>query len=266
MSTQLHLEAMASALTRVYAFGPVFRADPSNTANHLAEFWMLEPEMAFAGLDDAVQLAEHLVASSVRALLACPDRQRDLDTLESLRGDEQQKEQQKGGALAQRLEGCLRPFARMSYTEAVGVLGLEWGAELERQHERALCEVHCGGRPLFLTDYPAAVKPFYMRRNAADARGRETVACMDLLLPGLGEVAGGSAREERHDVLRQRMQEALPAQAQRRLQWYLELRKYGSVPHAGFGIGFDRLVQYVCGIENIRDVIPFPRTKSRCDL
>lgn len=269
VSGQLHLEAFASSSPGVYAFGPIFRADPSNTSNHLSEFWMLEPELSFADLNDAMDLCEHLVQSAVRAVVEHPERSKDLNTVflstESIETEANDESGLPSHELAeQRIKKTLEPFARMTYTEAVTRLGLEWGTDLERKHEKLLCEEYCGGRPLFLTDYPAAIKPFYMRANNCEDPDRKTVACMDLLLPGLGEVAGGSAREERYEILQPRINSN--EQLKKQLGWYLDLRRYGTFPHAGFGIGFDRLVQFVTQTPNIRDVIPFPRSKGRCDL
>jgi asparaginyl-tRNA synthetase len=251
VSGQLHAECMAMALSKVYTFGPTFRADPSSTAHHLAEFWMLEPEMAFADLSDAMALAEQLVADSCRRALGGSD----------VRALAEQRDVGDGDAHLARLERCADgAFERISYTDAIDLVGARWGDDLLREHERFLTDTHFKGAPVFVTDYPRAIKPFYMRAND-DGR---TASCMDLLLPGLGEVAGGSAREDRLDQLHAQMDERQLERAE--LDWYADLRRYGSAPHAGFGIGFDRLVQFISGMSNIRDCIPFPRSKGRCDL
>ncbi len=251
VSGQLQAEIYALALGRVYTFGPTFRAENSNTSRHLAEFWMVEPEMAFCDLACDMAVAEGLLRTLVgRVLDECGD---DIDLFDRFidRG------------LRQRLEAVrVTSFARISYSEAVQTLEgsgrsfqfpVSWGMDLQAEHERFLCEEVAGG-PLIVTDYPRQIKPFYMRQND-DGR---TVAAMDILVPGVGELVGGSQREERYDLLRTRMEEAgLDLDA---YSWYLDLRRYGSAPHAGFGLGFERLVQFVTGMANIRDVIPFPRT------
>ncbi len=257
VSGQLEGECYACALSRVYTFGPTFRAEHSNTRRHLAEFWMVEPEVAFADLHDDVVLAgEFLRAIFSELLERCSeemelfDRWVDRGCIDRLR------------AL------CETDLTVMSYTEAVERLErsgarfefpVRWGADLQSEHERYLCERVVGG-PLALVDYPRDIKAFYMRLND-DGR---TVAAMDVLVPGIGEIIGGSQREERLEVLEARMREAgLSPQA---YWWYLDLRRYGTVPHAGFGLGFERAVQYVTGMENIRDAIPFPRTPRSCEF
>lgn len=251
VSGQLEAEAYAMALGRVYTFGPTFRAENSNTSRHLAEFWMVEPEMAFCDLHDDIDLAEAFLKYLVRyALEHCQD---DLALLANFIDKE----------LPQRLENVLaKAFVRLSYTEAVRLLTeakeafsypVQWGADLHSEHERFLSE-QVFKQPIVVTDYPMAIKPFYMRAND-DGR---TVAAMDILFPGIGEMVGGSQREERLDRLVARMQ-AL-GMGLDDYQWYLDLRRYGSAPHAGFGLGFERLVQFVTGMKNIREVIPFPRT------
>ncbi len=251
VSGQLQAEIYAMALGRVYTFGPTFRAENSNTSRHLAEFWMVEPEMAFCDLAGAMDLAEELVRELAGTTLAECAPEIDLFDRFVARG------------LRRRLEAVQeRAFARMSYTAAVQALqesGREftcpvtWGMDLQAEHERFLCEEITRG-PVIVTDYPGQIKPFYMRGND-DGR---TVAAMDILVPGVGELVGGSQREERHDLLRVKMEEAgLDLES---YGWYLDLRRFGSAPHSGFGLGFERLVQFVTGMANIRDVIPFPRT------
>jgi asparaginyl-tRNA synthetase len=257
VSGQLEAELLAMGLGDVYTFGPTFRAENSNTRRHMAEFWMVEPEMAFADLDDDVQLAEDFLKYIIaRCLDRCPA---DLAFLE--------KHYQPG--LRAALEAVANaPFVRMSYTEAVDALQksgetfefpVSWGIDLQAEHERYLTEKKVGG-PVIVTDYPKAIKAFYMRVND-DGR---TVAAMDVLSPGIGEIIGGSQREERLDVLEARIKEmGLPLEA---YSWYLDLRRFGTVKHAGFGLGFDRMLQYVSGMENIRDVIPFPRTPGNAEF
>ncbi len=251
VSGQLEAEAYAMALGRVYTFGPTFRAENSNTSRHLAEFWMVEPEMAFSDLNDDIDLAERFLKYLIRyALTHCHD---DLALMANFIDQE----------LLDRLDTVLaQPFARLSYTEAVALLSeaagnfsqaVVWGADLQSEHERFLCE-QVFKQPVVVTDYPLAIKPFYMRVND-DGR---TVAAMDILCPGIGELVGGSQREERLDLLIKRMTDL--GMGLDDYQWYLDLRRYGSAPHAGFGLGFERLVQFVTGMKNIRDVIPFPRT------
>ncbi len=255
VSGQLQAEVYALALGRVYTFGPTFRAENSNTSRHLAEFWMVEPEMAFCDLDANMETAESLIRFLVdRVLEECGD---DLALFDRFIA--------KG--LLSKLELVRdNPFARMSYTEAVDILLAEqkqkkslfevpvsWGIDLQAEHERFLCE-EVAKRPLIVSNYPKQIKPFYMRLDDDS----KTVAAMDILVPGIGELVGGSQREERYVVLVERMIEAGIDTDQ--YDWYLDLRRYGSVPHAGFGLGFERMVQFVTGMANIRDVIPFPRT------
>ncbi len=251
VSGQLQAEIYAMALGRVYTFGPTFRAENSNTSRHLAEFWMVEPEMAFCDLACAMDLAEELVREMVALVLAeCAPEVELFDRFVA-----------KG--LAERLEAVRdHAFVRMSYSDVVASLQeadrdfehpVSWGTDLQAEHERFLCERVAGG-PVIVTGYPRRIKPFYMRQEE-DGR---TVAAMDILVPGVGELVGGSQREERYDLLRSAMEEAgldLESYA-----WYLDLRRFGTAPHAGFGLGFERLVQFVTGMANIRDVIPFPRT------
>ena len=254
VSGQLEGEACASALGRIYTFGPTFRAENSNTRRHLAEFWMVEPEMAFADLDDAVDLAEAYVRHLVQDLL--DTHAEDLEFFNKRIDPE---------LLASLRHVAGTPFRRLSYTEAVECLQtsgqtfefpVEWGADLQSEHERYLTE-QAFKQPLVVTDFPEAIKPFYMRLND-DGR---TVAALDVLVPGIGEIIGGSRREDRLDVLeaRMRVKGVNPAA----YDWFLDLRRFGSVPHAGFGLGFERMVQFCTGMQNIRDVIPFPRTPGR---
>ena len=255
VSGQLECETHACALGSIYTFGPTFRAEPSTTRRHLAEFWMVEPEMAFADLDDDAALAADLLRHLFRAALGAGVA--DLAFFE----------QRVQPGVTKRLEGfAAAPFERLSYTEAVGRLERSgrafefpprWGMDLQTEHERCLTEEICGG-PAIVTDYPAAIKPFYMRRND-DGR---TVAAMDVLLPDVGEIIGGSQREERLPELEAAIRgRGLDPAA---YDWYLDLRRFGSVPHAGFGMGFERLVQVCTGMANIRDVIPFPRSPRSC--
>jgi len=257
VSGQLEAEAYASALDRVYTFGPTFRAENSNTRRHLAEFWMIEPEMAFADLADNAELAEDYVRYLFRYVLEnCPD---DLAFFDKWVEE---------GLLARLESIASSDFRRITYTEAVALLeqadvGFEfpvrWGTDLQSEHERYLTEV-AFSQPLIVTDYPAEIKAFYMRRND-DGR---TVAAMDVLLPGVGEIIGGSQREERLDVLLDGIRrKGLPEDA---YWWYLDLRRFGSVPHAGFGLGLERVVQFTTGMQNIRDVIPFPRTPNSAEF
>ncbi len=251
VSGQLEAELFACALGRVYTFGPTFRAENSNTPRHAAEFWMIEPEMAFADLEDDLELAEALVKQLVHHLR------------EHCREDLELFARWVDPELPARLENLVaRPYARIPYAEAVRILQaagepfefpVQPGADLQTEHERFLCERHVG-RPVFVTDYPKEIKPFYMRVND-DGR---TVAAMDLLVPRVGELVGGSQREERLAVLERRMEETgLPREP---YWWYLDIRRYGTVPHAGFGLGFERFLMLATGVANIRDVIPFPRT------
>ena len=249
VSGQLNLETHACALKKVYTFGPTFRAENSNTSRHLAEFWMIEPEIAFADLQDNARLAESLLKTAFR------------DTLNSCMEDLEFFNTQVNSNVIERLQSLVESeFAVMSYSDAIKTLensgkkfefDVSWGSDLQSEHERFLTEEVVKG-PLVVTDYPKDIKAFYMRLNDDE----KTVAAMDILVPGVGEIVGGSQREERLDVLDLRLNnEAL----KRELWWYRDLRKYGTVPHAGFGLGFERLVQYVSGMENIRDTIPFPR-------
>ncbi len=257
VSGQLEAEAFALAFRDVYTFGPTFRAENSNTSRHAAEFWMIEPEMAFADLQDDMQVAEQMIKYIIGYVLN--NAREEIAFCNSFVDQ----------GLQQRLEQIVeQEFAQVTYTEAVELLqqsekefdyAVEWGHDLQTEHERYLTE-QIFKRPVFVTDYPRDIKAFYMRQNDDG----KTVAAMDLLVPGVGELIGGSQREERYDILCQRMNE-LNMQDEG-LWWYLELRKYGGVEHAGFGLGFERLVMYLTGVSNIRDVIPFPRTVNSCEF
>ena len=268
VSGQLEAELAALALSQVYTFGPTFRAENSNTSRHLAEFWMIEPEVAFADLNDNMDLAEGLLKYCIGQVIEhCAE---DLEFLESrLLDEEKQKPQNERSemSLREKLQFCLNnDFQRLTYTEAIDILKNStpnkkgkfnypieaWGADLQSEHERYLVEKHFG-KPVILTDYPKAIKAFYMRVN----EDNNTVRAMDILFPGIGEIVGGSQREERLDVLMARMEEMhIPLEE---MEWFLDTRRFGTCPHAGFGLGFERLVQFVTGMSNIRDVIPFPR-------
>jgi asparaginyl-tRNA synthetase len=252
VSGQLNVEAYCLAMTKVYTFGPTFRAENSNTSRHLAEFWMIEPEIAFADLSDNATLAEGLLKAAFTTLLS--ERPEDLAFFD--------REYEKG--LTQKLEGIVgSEFVRMDYSEAIAILerakGVKfefpvgWGIDLQSEHERWLTEQYVK-KPVIVMNYPKAIKAFYMRVND-DGR---TVAAMDVLAPGIGEIVGGSQREERLDVLDARMAEL--GIDREHYAWYRDLRRYGTVPHAGFGLGFERTLAYVTGLSNIRDAIPFPRT------
>jgi asparaginyl-tRNA synthetase len=251
VSGQLNVETYCMALSKVYTFGPTFRAENSNTSRHLAEFWMIEPEIAFADLSDNATLAEALLKHIFRTVLA--ERADDMAFFE---------ERIEKGVIA-KLQGIVdSEFLRMDYTEAIRVLEqakqkfefpVHWGMDLQSEHERYISENHAR-KPVILMNYPKEIKAFYMRMND-DGR---TVAAMDVLAPGIGEIIGGSQREERLPVLDARMTEAGMDKVQ--YGWYRDLRRYGTVPHAGFGLGFERTVAYVTGLANVRDVIPFPRT------
>ncbi|NLB52673.1 MAG: asparagine--tRNA ligase [Syntrophomonadaceae bacterium] len=255
VSGQLEAEAFALAFGKVYTFGPTFRAENSNTARHAAEFWMIEPEIAFAGLREDMELAEAMVKYVISYVMEKAPAE--MDFLNEFVDKE----------LLTRLQKIAsQNFARITYTEAIEILQkskqtfdfpVSWGNDLQTEHERYLTEKAIG-KPVFVTDYPQEIKAFYMRQNDDG----KTVAAMDLLVPGVGELIGGSQREEREDYLRGRM-EAMNISLDE-LGWYLELRKYGGVPHAGFGVGFERLIMYLAGVSNIRDVIPFPRTVNSC--
>ncbi len=275
VSGQLEAELGAMAFGEVYTFGPTFRAENSNTARHAAEFWMIEPEVAFNDLDDNMQLAEDMLKYVIRyAMDQCPDELEFLKT--RLLEEEKQKPQEERSEmdLIAKLQFCLdNEFQRLTYTEAIEILKNsnpnkkkkfkylidKWGADLQSEHERYLVEKHFK-KPVILCDYPKEIKAFYMRQNDDGT----TVRAMDILFPGIGEIIGGSQREERLDKLETRMNEMhIPASE---LYWYLDTRRFGTVPHAGFGLGFERLIMFVSGMGNIRDVIPFPRTPKNADF
>jgi asparaginyl-tRNA synthetase len=257
VSGQLNGETLACALSDIYTFGPTFRAENSNTSRHLAEFWMIEPEMAFATLKEDMECAESFLKFVIRRAL---DR-----SFEDLQFFDQFIEK----GLLDRLRSIVaQPFAHLTYTEAVTILEkapkkfeypVAWGKDLQSEHERYLAEDYCK-KPVILTDYPQQIKAFYMRMN----EDGKTVSAMDVLVPKIGEIIGGSQREERLDVLEQKIEKM--GFKKEDYWWYLELRKFGTVPHAGFGLGFERLVQFVTGMENIRDVIPFPRFPGHADF
>ncbi|MPM86430.1 Asparagine--tRNA ligase [bioreactor metagenome] len=257
VSGQLNAECFAMCLKKVYTFGPTFRAENSNTARHAAEFWMIEPEMAFADLKDDMSLAQDMIKYVIGSVMEqCPEEIAFFNSFFD-----------KG--LAERLHHVVSSeFARVTYTEAVEILEkqrerfeykVEWGSDLQTEHERYLAE-EVFKRPVFVTDYPKEIKAFYMRLNDDD----KTVAAMDLLVPGVGEIIGGSQREERLDKLKKRMSQC--GLNEQSYEWYCDLRKYGSVRHAGFGLGFERLIMYITGMSNIRDVLPFPRTVGNADF
>ena len=271
VSGQLEAEAYALGLGDVYTFGPTFRAENSNTTRHLAEFWMIEPEMAFYDLNDNMDLAEKFITSVLKKVLSRCEK--DLLFLEERFNDEEkskpQLERSPMGLLEKIRFVVENDFKRVSYTEAYEILRnskpnkkkkfqfpiTEWGVDLQSEHERYLVEKHFNC-PVILYDYPANIKAFYMRRNDDE----KTVRAMDILFPGIGEIVGGSQREERLEKIK-----AMGID-EKELWWYLDLRRFGSVPHSGFGLGFERLVQFTTGMNNIRDVIPFPRTPQNASF
>ncbi|NBK97012.1 MAG: asparagine--tRNA ligase [Erysipelotrichia bacterium] len=252
VSGQLHVEAFAMAFRDVYTFGPTFRAENSNTTRHASEFWMIEPEIAFADLEDDMDLIEDMIKFCINYVLE--------NAPEEMKFFEKMVDKECINRIKKVRDS---EFKRMPYTEAIEILKnadvkfenskIEWGMDLQSEHERYICEKVING-PVFLTDYPKDIKAFYMRINDDN----KTVAACDLLVPGVGELVGGSQREERYDVLEARMKEM--NMEQETLQWYMDLRKYGGCKHAGFGLGFDRFLMYLSGMQNIRDVEPFPRT------
>lgn len=275
VSGQLEGELAAMALGDIYTFGPTFRAENSNTTRHLAEFWMIEPEVAFADLDDNMDLAEEMLKYVVSyALENCVDdlaflNQRELDEDKMKKATERNEM-----CLLDRLKFVVdSDFVRITYTEAIDILRNSkpnkkkkfqylidsWGADLQSEHERFLVEKHFK-KPVILSDYPKEIKAFYMRQNDDG----KTVAAMDVLFPGIGEIGGGSQREERYDKLVTRMKEMNVPQEE--LWWYLDSRKFGTAPHSGYGVGFERMVQFITGMTNIRDVIPFPRTPGNAEF
>lgn len=275
VSGQLEGELAALAVSEIYTFGPTFRAENSNTTRHLAEFWMVEPEMAFYDLDDTMDLAEEMLRYVVKhALENCQD---DLAFLNKRADDEEKTKPQNlrsEMSLLERLQFVAdNDFERVSYTDAIEILKRskpnqkkkfqflieEWGADLQSEHERFLVEKHFK-KPVILFNYPKGIKAFYMRQND----DQKTVAAMDVLFPGIGEIVGGSQREERQANLETRMEEMnIPKDE---LSWYLDTRRFGTVPHSGYGLGFERMIQFVTGMGNIRDVIPFPRTPGNCEF
>ena len=256
-SGQLQVECMAQAFSKVYTFGPTFRAERSNTPRHASEFWHIEPEIAFADLHDDMDLIEATVKYVIHYVLeTCPQ---DVEFCSQFVDK---------GLLDRLRHVAAADFARVTYTDAIRILEehngefefkVEWGADIQTEHERYLAEKHFG-RPVFVTDYPKEIKSFYMRLNDDG----KTVAATDLLVPGIGELVGASQREERYDVLKARMDEL--GMGEEDLWWYLDLRRFGTTVHSGFGIGFDRLVMYLTGIQNIRDVLPFPRTTGTAEF
>ncbi len=257
VSGQLDVETYATAFRNVYTFGPTFRAENSNTVKHAAEFWMVEPEICFADLKDDMDLAEEMIKFIFSYVLEhCPEEMQFFNNFVD-----------KG--LLERLDNVINSdFARISYTDAVKELEkvndkfeypVSWGTDLQTEHERYLCE-QIFKKPVFVTDYPAEIKAFYMKQNPDG----KTVAAADLLAPGIGEIIGGSQREEDYDKLLNKIKELnMPIEE---YNWYLDLRKYGSVVHSGFGLGFERAIMYLTGMQNIRDVIPFPRTPGNCEF
>ncbi len=258
VSGQLEAEIFALAFKKTYTFGPTFRAEHSNTPRHAAEFWMIEPEIAFAGLDELIELAEAMTKSVIKYVLdTCRE---ELEFLNSF--------VDKGLLDRLRASAFEESFGRVTYTEAIEILQknasnfefqVHWGSDIQTEHEKYLAEV-VFKKPVFVTDYPREIKSFYMRRNDDG----KTVAATDMLVPGIGELIGGSQREEREDVLKQALADF--KLDEKLYWWYLELRKYGGVRHAGYGIGFERFVMYLTGISNIRDVLPFPRTVGSADF
>jgi asparaginyl-tRNA synthetase len=274
VSGQLEGELGATAFGEIYTFGPTFRAENSNTARHLAEFWMIEPEMAFCDLEDNMNLAEEFIQYIIR--YAMQHNMSDLEFLAQRLADEEkqlpQDKRSEMGLLEKLSFVAENKFERITYTEAIDILlqspaykkkkfqyDVKWGIDMQSEHERYLVEKHFK-KPVIVTNYPKDIKAFYMRQNDDG----KTVAAMDILAPGIGEIVGGSQREERIDKLMARMQEMhIPADE---LWWYLDTRRFGTVPHAGFGLGFERIVQFVTGMGNIRDVIAFPRTPKNCEF
>ena len=275
VSGQLEAEAYAMGLGKVYTFGPTFRAENSNTSRHLAEFWMIEPEMAFYDINDNMDLAEDFIKGIIKYVLEhCME---DLEFLEKRLLDEEKMKPQAERSpmpLLEKLRFVVEnEFKRVTYTDAIDILRNskpnkkkrfdyiidQWGADLQSEHERYLVEKHFNC-PVILYDYPAKIKAFYMRLN----EDQKTVRAMDILFPGIGEIVGGSQREERLEVLKQKIEEL--GIDEKELWWYLDLRKFGTAEHSGFGLGFERMVQFVTGMGNIRDVIPFPRTPQSAEF
>ncbi len=278
VSGQLEGELGAMAFSEIYTFGPTFRAENSNTTRHLAEFWMIEPEMAFHDIEDNMNLAEEFIQYLIR--YAMKHNKEDLEFLDARLAEEEKQKPQNERAemgLLEKLNFVLNnQFERITYTEAIAILldspaykkkkfkyEVSWGIDMQSEHERYLVEKHFK-KPVIVTGYPAKIKAFYMRMNDGCEPGKETVAAMDILAPGIGEIVGGSQREERLEKLEARMAEMhIPAEE---MSWYLDTRRFGTVPHAGFGLGFERMVQFVTGMTNIRDVIAFARTPKNCEF
>ncbi|WP_078830813.1 asparagine--tRNA ligase [Sediminibacterium ginsengisoli] len=274
VSGQLEGELGAMAFSEIYTFGPTFRAENSNTTRHLAEFWMIEPEMAFHDIEDNMNLAEAFIQHLIR--YAMEHNAEDLAFLDQRLAEEEkskpQAERSELGLLEKLRFVVENKFERITYTDAINILlespaykkkkfkyEVSWGIDLQSEHERYLVEKHFK-KPVIVTGYPAAIKAFYMRMNDDG----KTVAAMDILAPGIGEIVGGSQREERLEILEKRMSDMhIPAEE---MSWYLDTRRFGTVPHAGFGLGFERMVQFVTGMGNIRDVIPFARTPKNCEF
>ena len=257
VSGQLNVETYACAFKNVYTFGPTFRAENSNTVKHAAEFWMIEPELSFADLKDDMDCAEAMLKYVIKYVIDnCPEEMAFFDSFV-----------EKG--LLKKLDNVITSdFGRITYTDAIKELEknndkfeykVSWGTDLQTEHERYLSEV-IFGKPVFVTDYPAEIKAFYMKQNPDG----KTVAASDLLAPGIGEIIGGSQREDDYEKLKKKIKDL--NMDEKDYWWYMDLRKYGSVPHSGFGLGFERLMMYITGMQNIRDVIPFPRTPKNCEF
>ncbi len=277
VSGQLEGELGAMAFSEIYTFGPTFRAENSNTTRHLAEFWMIEPEMAFNDIEDNMNLAESFIKYLIQYVMK--NNKEDLEFLDTRLAEEEKllpTEKRSGQGLIEKLNFVVENgFERITYTEAIDILlnsnhykkkkfkyEVKWGIDLQSEHERYLVEQHFK-KPVIVTGYPAAIKAFYMRMNDGCEPGKETVAAMDILAPGIGEIVGGSQREERLEILEARMTAMnIPLEE---MSWYIDTRRFGSVPHAGFGLGFERMVQFVSGMTNIRDVIAFARTPNNCE-
>ena len=274
VSGQLEAELAALALGKVYTFGPTFRAENSNTTRHLAEFWMIEPEIAFADIKDDIDLGEDFLKYLINyALSTCKEDLQFLNDRAIREESQLPKDKRNELSLLERMDMVVgHDFERITYTQAIEILlqskphkkkkfkyDISWGVDLQSEHEKYLVEKHFK-KPVVIVDYPASIKEFYMRQN----EDGKTVAAMDILFPGIGEIVGGSQREERFEVLEQKCKEFnVPKEA---IWWYLETRKFGTVPHAGFGLGFERLMMFVTGMTNIRDVIPFPRTPNNAEF
>lgn len=257
VSGQLNGEAFASAYNNIYTFGPTFRAENSNTTRHASEFWMIEPEMAFADLNDNMQMAEDMIKYIIKYVIDnAPDEMEFFNKFIDIK-------------LLEKLNNVMSSeFGKITYSEAIGILEknndkfqyqVHWGSDIQTEHERYICEV-VFKKPVFVIDYPKEIKSFYMKLND----DQKTVKAMDLLAPGIGEIMGGSQREEDYEILKQRIIEF--GLEIKDYDWYLDLRKYGSVIHSGYGLGFERMLMYITGIQNIRDAIPFPRTPNSCDF